>query len=118
MANATDPNEYKVERDADIEEDLKKYNVDIGATIFEAVELEKVMESNEASSSSDDAASTSGKKSSVKFGDGKANTLIVMQQTTMDIPSAELNDKKKEAIKKKAEKSKADKEDREAERDK
>lgn len=104
MTNTTDPNEYKVERDADIEEDLKEYNVDIGATVFESIELEKIMESEGSTSSNSDEASTSNKKSSVKFGDGKANNLIVMQKTTMDIPSADLDDKKKEAIKKKAEK--------------
>lgn len=108
MANSTDQNEYKVQRDADIEEDLKNYNVDIATTLFEAIEIEKVMENSDSTGSSDED-SNSGKKdkkSLVKFGDGKANTLLIMQQAVMDIPSGKLDGKKKEAIEKKAEKSK------------
>ena len=116
MANTSDTNEYKVNQDADIEEDLKKFgDLYIASTIFEASEFEKIMEGNDGSNSSNGGDSTSGKKSIIKFGDGKADKFSTMQQKTMDIPSGELTDKKKEAIKKKAEKAKADKEE---ERDK
>lgn len=113
MANTTDTNEYKVNQDADIEEDLKNFgDLYIASTIFEASEFEKVMEGTDGSSSNNGGDSTSVKKSIIKFGDGKADKFSSMQQQTMDIPSGDLTYKKKEAIKKKAEQSKSEREER------
>jgi hypothetical protein len=110
MANSTDQNEYIVQLNADIQKDLEKYNIDLAATLFEARDIEKIMEDDESTGSSDDATSTSSKKSFVDFGDGKANNIMVMQANAMNIQANELTEEKKVNIKKKAKHSKEVKE--------
>ena len=120
MATQHDSNELRVERNADIEEDLKRgYNIDLATATFEADEIEKALNGAGTQSSGGDGA-VSGVK--VDFKDGKATNIVqrmvpITQTNTMETPAADLDDKKKAQIKAKAEKSKAMKEKEAKDRD-
>ena len=112
MATQNDSNELRVERDADIENDLTKYNIDIATVVFEASQIERVLETSEATSGEGDSdAATTG--AIVEMKDGKAANIIkrmVPITTAMEIPAKDSSQRgKKSGDKKKEQQEKEDK---------
>ena len=108
MTTQNGSNELRVEKNVDIEEDLKNgYNIDLATATFEAEEMEKALGGTVSTGSGEGAAANP----KVTIRDGKAANIVqrmvpITQSNTIETPASELDDKKKALIEKKARDSK------------